>query len=262
MRSLRFAHRVLSAATLSLGLVASATVAAAGTTTVNAPSYGGELSVSDILSGVYGEAFSASGDNFTSTSFSAIRIDDFGIGGPLSTTGAQGSADDKVWDGEFAKASARGRYAGYDQSFGYIDGASGGIYHNLFDTVGYGLSPSVTGEAVDINAIGQFRLARNGQNGVFSSLETDNLDGLDHMVTYQIQGLADASNFVTWMVFFEDLNMIQGGEHAQWSDRDFNDLAVELKAAAVPLPPAALMGLVGLAVPMGMNVAKRYRRKA
>jgi len=258
MRSSRF-NSIVKSAAMAVGLVAGVSSAQAGVTTVQAPIYGGELSIAQILSGVYGETFAASGEDFVSAGITAKRMDDFGIIGPLSTTGAVGSAADEVWQGSFTKATAKARYAGYNQEFGYIDGESGGTYTKLLDVVGNGTAPAVTGEAVDINVPGLFRLARGGQNGVFSSKALDNADSLDHMVTYQIQGLADAGSFVSWMVFFEDLNQIAG---VQSSDRDFNDLAVELKAAVVPLPPAALMGLIGLAIPAGMNVAKRFRRKA
>lgn len=252
----------LKAAAASVGIAMGAASAQAGYTTVKNPMYAGELSIGQILSDVYGQSFNASGKNFVGTTMTARRVDDFlkPSSGVMATLGEVGSAADQVWTGSFHKATAKARYAAYDQKFGYIDGASGGTYHNLFDVTGTGTNVEGSTGVIDLD--GEFRLARDGQNGVQSSKNADNLDGLDHMVTYKIEGLSDGWKFVTWMAFFEDKNAIKTGPNQQFSDRDFNDLAVELKATAVPLPPAAVMGLLGLAIPAGMNVAKRYRRKA
>jgi len=260
MGTSRFVSRALKAAAVAVGLALGASSAHAGLTTVNSPIYPGEMSIKTILGDIYGQSFNAVGKNLVGSTITAKRVDDFlkPSNGVLNTLGSVGSAADQIWDGKVNKATAKARYAAFDQKFGYIDGASGGSYHNLFDVTGYGTA--VTSDTVSIDIDGPFRLARNGQNGVQSSRNVDNADRLDHMVTYKIEGLVDGWKYTTWMAFFEDKNSIKGGPNAQFSDRDFNDLAVELKATAVPLPSAALMGLVGLAMPAGVKLARRYRK--
>jgi hypothetical protein len=57
------------------------------------------------------------------------------------------------------------------------------------------------------------------------------------------------------MLFWEDL---RGSFASGASDRDFNDLAVEIRATPVPLPGADILAAIGFA---GVSVL-RYRRKA
>jgi hypothetical protein len=236
--------------------------ASAGTTTIHTPPID-ELSQSQILSGIYGGTFASSGDNFTNGTLSALRVDDYlSINGIMQlVTGAPGAAADQVWANGIVSAVAEARYAAYEQSFGMIAGASGGSYEALFSVTGTGFG--VSGQtSAPLDLTGEtFRWARSGDNGVHSSRNRDNLDHLDHMVTYQIEGLNDG--YTTWMLFFEDKNNIWFGRNAQCSDRDFNDLAIEIKAwspQAVPLPAAAWMALSTLGGTGVFGGLKRLRR--
>ena len=80
------------------------------------------------------------------------------------------------------------------------------------------------------------------------------MDGLDHMVTYQItgEGLIDlgyAADATVWLLFWDDQNF-------PGTDRDFNDLTIEIVAVAmsVPLPASVVIAGVGL---FGMMLRRR-----
>jgi hypothetical protein len=77
----------------------------------------------------------------------------------------------------------------------------------------------------------------NGTGDRWSSLEANNVDPgyQDHMVTYKV---VYPDGHFSWWVFWEDLS------HAENSDRDFNDLAVEI--TCIPAPAAVLLGAIGL----------------
>jgi len=228
--------------------------ASANLTTVQAPA-AGEKSQAEILSHVYHVTFLPAVDNALSYTsgpggITATRVDDFLAGGGQGTdlhlvnVPAPGNTDQQWVDG-IASVTAEARFAAYSQRFGYDDG---GGYVNLFD---------VTGSQYDVwgGNTHQFSLgvpwnwARSGQGGTFYSQESRN-NHEDHMVTYQITGLPDPGRAV-WMLFWEDLP-------SSCSDRDFNDLAVEVSATPVPLPGADILAMIGFA---GVSVL-RYRRKA
>lgn len=229
------------------GLVLAAGNAMAGFTPVNAPSTAGELSHEQILEGIYGGDFTPSGVNYSNGGVTATRVDDFGVGGMLNLAlGGPGAADDAVWNDGIAAAAAEARFAGFDQNFGYFNGASGGAFTQLFATSGSGFAVSGSG-LVDFTG-GTWRWGRTGGPNVHSSLGSENADAVDHMVTYRITGLGSET---TWLVFFEDKNV--GDPEA---DFDYNDLVVEIRA--VPTPMAAGMGAIGLAGVTGI----RRRRTA
>lgn len=226
-----------------VGVSAAFSVAAttlAGHTTINAPA-SGELGHESILEGIYGGDFSSSGLDFTgsgaSAGISALRMDDFGIGGPLDAASATvGGADDEVWTGGSITATAKARYAGDNQSFGYFGGASGGSFTPLFAVGSSGFSVTGSG-AIDFGG-GDWRWGRGANAaGPHSSLAADNPDGADHMVTYMITGLSNGAAR-TWLLFFEDRNQPHG-------DFDYNDLVVEVQA--IPTPMAAGLGAAALA---------------
>lgn len=239
------------AAFCSAGLFASS--ALAGFTTVmgltGATGPAGEPTHEAIFEGVYGGAFTLSGNDFigsgASAGITAVRVDDFGIGGMMNLNGAAGDADDGVWTDGVVTIEAAARYAGFSQSFGFFDGASGGTYQNLFNTsgTGFGITGGTTFAAATWTTGNIWRWGRSGTNGPHSSLAGDNVDGRDHMVAYQILGLG----VKTWMLFWEDLNT---GQNPDW---DYNDLAVELRVVnVIPLPAplglaaAGMLGVLGV----------------
>lgn len=209
-----------------------ATVAVAGAalpahaafTGVNAP-YPGEASHGEILSTVYGGTFSADGENFVNGSgVVATRIEDGG---------------DELFDSSVISADARAVFADHDQSFGYIDGESGGSFTELFSVSGYGFGASGTTAGTSIE--GPFRFARNGSEGILASSQaTDNPDDADQMVTYLISG--EGIGEPIYALFFED-------NAFGVADRDFQDLVVEVRgigATIIPTPAAFGAGLVML----------------
>ncbi|HVZ93422.1 MAG TPA: hypothetical protein VG797_02825 [Phycisphaerales bacterium] len=239
-----------------LAVIGAAASANAGLIGVNAPP-SGEASHQQIITSTYGGSFSgAPATGFTgsgaSSGISIVRTEDFGNGGTRNVNGVGSVSDDTIWAGGIISARAIGRYAGYNQTFGYLSGSGNSLtYNNLFN-VG-GSETGVSGSVTDINlgslTGGSWRWARSGDNGVHSSRPSDNVDGLDHMVTYRVNGLNNGK--ITWLLFFEDLN------ESQCPDWDYNDLAIEV-TTTVPTPGAVtLAGLSGLLVVAGRRRKSR-----
>ena len=249
---MRKTHRGIQALLVTATISVWAGTASANLTTVHAPA-AGEQSQYQILSHVYGGTFLAAVNNapsYTNGPVTATRVDDFLAGGGQGTdlhlvdVPAPGNTD-QLWVDGIAIASAEAKFAAYSQKFGYD---VGGGYVNLFDVTGS--QYAVSGSASHQFSMGvPWNWARSGQGGNFYSQESRN-NHEDHMVTYQITGLPDPGRAV-WMLFWEDLP-------SSCSDRDFNDLAVEVRASAVPLPGADILAMIGFA---GVSVL-RYRRKA
>lgn len=242
-------HALLVLALLSTG----ATIAQANLTPVRPP-FGTEATHSSIFSNYYGGVF-APGPNgapsYTNGAITATRVDDTigktGIGNNLNlVSGAPDSATtDQRWEDGIAITAAVARFAGYTQEFGYDEGNG---YVKLFDVAvngsgGYNVSGSGSyhfTEGVPWNWV------RGGTGQRYYSENGRNSDGLDHMITYQITGLR--SSDTVWMLFWEDR---PGAFRSAGSDRDFNDLVVEIRASVaniVPVPGAALLGGLGMAI--------------
>ena len=232
-RSLKFGTGSLLAA---LGLSLGAAEAQAGFTTINPPR-GEEKTQEEILEHVYGGDFIASALNFSNGTISASRIEDTDTG-----------LTDQIWSDAVVSATAEAVFAKYGQSFGYLAGTDDSTYTNLFDVAGKGFDAA--GSATVDLSNQTWRWARNGETGVRSSQDSDNRNDRDHLTTYEIAGLDDGAT--TWLLFWED--------KAINSDRDFNDLVVELKTASatpLPLPPAAWMGLSTL---LGGGIVSQLRK--
>lgn len=206
-----------------------------------------EATFIEILEGVYGGTFTGAnskdfGDtSYTNGTITLTRIEDYNVGSPLNLlTGAPGAANDQVWQDGVVDVVAEARYAGVAQKFGYYDAADTSSYTELFSVAGAGLA--VTGSAANVSLGSQFGWVRKNDSpddsGPHFSVDSDNKDGLNHMLTYQITG-PGVPGVNAYMLWFEDLN--DGDPGADW---DFNDLVVEVRV--IPAPAAALLGLLGL----------------
>lgn len=227
----------------------------------------GEMNFREILDGIYNNGVSTftgeefGGGGYTSgIGISAYRVDDFGSpGGSLNiitghgNTGTPGSSSalDQLWNDGIATITGEAKFAYFSQAFGYTDA---GGYHELFEVpVGHSgfFEPVIQIFNVDLTGPG-WRWDRSDANGDATpgarhwssdqSLNTD--DHVDHLITYEILGLG--GNDKTWLLFWDDQH---GG-----GDRDFNDLVVEIRAAVVPAPAAAWLGLLGLTL---VSLSKR-----
>ena len=216
-------------------------------TTVYPTPHAGELGHEAILEGIYLGDFMASGNDFIGVGalagINAIRVDD-GLDprGILDVVmGGPGSAPDQVWGYGNVTATAEARYAGFTQQFG-IDRGQG--VEVLFDVAGSGLNATGTA-TIDLSSDTWVWVRRDtdGTNPYYSE-DAWNHDQLDHMVTYNMQGL-DTDETV-WQVFWEDLPGPGGGCHQ--SDRDFNDLVVEIRAVPEPATIALLLAAAPFAI--------------
>lgn len=229
-----------------IGIAVIVLVAQAAHADFTAPINTGEISQVDLLSGIYGETFSAvSGTyNFASASYTATRVEDFADGGTASTVGNNlellgnpvAGDTDQLWNDGVTEVVAEARYAGYSQGFGFNTGSGDTqvfqVQGSKFDVTGSGV--------VDVRGQEGFRWVRtDGQQSPQYSTVADNADGIDHLVTYLISGPSGwHTGVTTWLLCWDD--QLNGG------DRDFNDLVVEVRA--VPIPPAVVIGILGLGV--------------
>jgi hypothetical protein len=151
-----------------------------------------------------------------------------------------------------ATAIIRGKYAGFTEVFGYLPGSSGSTFVPLINVTQNGPlnGPSAQFGIAASGADFRFGIDPNGplaDPGVWSSLQTDNSDGMDHMVTWLITGnLGHPDNVIGgYLIAFEDLPRLQ-------SDRDYQDLIVEVRGVqdgVVPEPSSLFLlgaGLAGL----------------
>ncbi len=210
----------------------------AGFSSIRKSKTASEANQEQILEHVYGGDFVKNGNDYSNGTVTATREDD---------------STDQVWNTDITSARALAAFARKRQSFGIDSGASGDTFQKLFDVTGRDFaatgSSTVTGEG------SSFRVARGGQNGskpVYTSLNADNSDGRDHVVSYKLSGGGTNGKFV---LFFEDL----AGNR---SDFDYNDLVVEASTAGssavlIPLPAAAWSGLTGL---LGLGVMAGFKK--
>ena len=215
----------------------------------------GEPGFTSILNTIYSGSFSQAGLDYQDTILGIYvqRMVDSTDSNPLNdgvnmnvVSGPAFGATDQIWDDGSSKIYAKARYASYAQNFGYNTDIVGpdGIYEtwNYLFSVNQGYvqtgqaSPDLTGF--------DWTWGRQGTT-VNSSYAADNPDTPtpdDHMLTYQVTGLADQGSWTVWLLRWDDQTINSGFG----SDRDFNDSVVEIRA--VPVPAAVLLGMLGLGV--------------
>jgi hypothetical protein len=177
-------------------------------------------------------------------------------------------AADKVWVATAGSVGVTFLGAGYTNGFGVVDGASGGTYSQLFVAPsGFStVSPPSPSADFDLNGVGdpsqfEFRFAINTNNrypglpgALYTSLNSDNIDGQDKMVTWKITGGALKGSYI---IGFEDLSLPIDG----WNDKDYEDMILFVSGAAPKaVPEPGTMALLGTGV-LGL-VAWNRRRKA
>jgi hypothetical protein len=265
--SKRVGRRLIPSIFCLVFAVAQAEKARGELTTIN-PAFPGEASLPQILSQTYGGSFTSEvGDptDLTNGSLTALRIDD-GSPSVVPTVTPDGTntleplgGSDELWQGDVESAQVIGLFAADTQAFGFIPDASGNSYQQIFAASGYGYAATgsaSSGTSLVSSDSGVFRFARTGNDGnIMSSLDQDNSDGMDHMVTYEIQGLGN--NLNTYVLAFEDTPLQDGG------DFDFNDLVVQITGpaavqsedpATTPEPGTTLAGAA-----MTLLLARRRR---
>jgi hypothetical protein len=225
---------------LAMSVVAAAAVSVSAATVRVYPPRPGELGHREILDALYGGSFSAQDVDYVNGGLtgavSAIRQEDFlfPMGVMSLTAGDDDSAADALWtDGSFT-AFAVARYATEPHQFGFDRGSG---YEHLLTATGTGVNVS-EGTSMDLTAeTWSWVLEGTGCQGVFYSEPQRNSDRHDHMVTYRIDGLD--RDGATWLLFWED----EAGFFGLGSDRDFNDLVVEVRTA--PEPASVAMMILG-----------------
>jgi hypothetical protein len=201
-----------------------------------------EPNLQQILSHVLGGDFVADGNNFTNGIVTAQRVDD---------------NNDQQFSGHVFDAKAVARFSGYTQAFGLFDQS----FHKSFDVTGtdYNVTGSATLDLTHGSAVG-----RAGDSGIDSSVDSQNGDGRDHLVTYKIAG--ESSSETTYMLFWEDLDF-SATRFGRRTASDFNDVVIEMTADdhggnLIPLPPALASGATMLGAGLIKLLLPRRRTTA
>jgi hypothetical protein len=148
------------------------------------------------------------------------RVEDFGA-----------FPSDQIWRQVSAgSATARARFASLSHRFGYFANGSGTTFTALFDVSAPSsgiLDPGGPTATFTVPSP-TFRLALRVLSGstitnTWSSQESDNGDGRDHLVAWRIAGPGDR-----YVVAWEDLSISSPSS----SEPDFNDLVIELQGVA------------------------------
>ncbi len=161
---------------------------------------------------------------------------------------------------------AQAKYAAYSQVFGYIPGVTGGSFVPLFTVQGSGYAADLTITLSGNSVPGKdtMPLLRWGDDPVhpsgspdpplWSSLQSDNADGVDHMLTWKITGNAGHPDNVigNYVIAWEDLDF------RGLTDKDYNDLVVEIHGAA-PVPEASTLILFGSGLSGLLFIARKKR---
>jgi hypothetical protein len=235
---------------VGVGLLVGAPRAQAGYTAVKQPKRAAGASHEQILEHVYGGDFVADAAGLSFSNQSGVTVT------RLQDDGA--AADNAGLGGRTFDARAVAAFAGKPKTARYF---GAGVGRDA------GQAVAVSGRAFDVSGTGPVMggdlnlTARRGHaQRTISSVASANRDGMDHLVTYEVKG-ASGQQAPVYLLCWED-------KFARRSDRDFNDVVIELQAAEaaarapltqpllIPLPPAAWPGLGGL---LGGGIVWRLR---
>jgi hypothetical protein len=223
----------------------------------------GEASHAQILSQIYGGSFTKTSLNYSNGTISALRVydhDDAQMSMNLLTPTLTNQVD-QIWTDGIATVTAEAKYASLHQSFGWNGGGgTGSTFHALLTDADIAAGTEVTlpihGDFLwgswptqryewKKDADNQYYWYDNvdtcwhrdwPQEQKWWSLVSKNPDGLDHFVTYKIEGLGGSAT--VWMIFMEDLTKSS-------SDKDYNDFVVEI--SAIPEPATLFLLAAGVA---------------
>jgi hypothetical protein len=237
---------------LAGALLVGAPAARAGYTAVKQPKRAAEASHERILEHVYGGDFVSDAAGLSFSNESGVTVTRLEDDGP--------TAGDASLAGHTFNARAVAAFPGKRRTASYFGSNS---------APGAGQVVGVAGRAFDISGNGQVSgselsiTARHGRSQrSFSAVASGNRDAMDHLVAYEVKGVSGQQAPV-YLLCWED-------KFARRSDRDYNDLVVELQTAEaaarapltqpllIPLPPAAWPGLGGL---LGVGVFARFRKR-
>ena len=157
---------------------------------------------------------------------------------------------DGTWFPANGRTTAQAKFADFTQEFGYIPDVNKDFIFNdpfvsLFTVAGNGINLGGPTATLNSGNVGFLWAIDPSGAPLWTSLPSQNSDGLDHMVTWRI---IDRPN--TWVIAWEDLPGL--------GDQDFNDLVVEVSIAPVPIPSAILLLGSGLVAMIGIKRRVKY----
>lgn len=152
---------------------------------------------------------------------------------------------DQIWNTDCV-VSAKAKYAGQNQSFGWDEGALNGTnYNQLLTDADIILGTNVLVNTGEVSFLWGLKSTGSMGNYLWWSKTSLNYDGKDHMVTYRIEGLN--TDCEVYLLFFEDLPKYDYKGHTL-ADWDYNDFVVEI----CQIPEPASIALLGLGVIISM----------
>jgi len=218
------------------------------------PKRHGEVGHEQILEKVYGGDFVADPTGLSFSNGSGVTVTRLEDG--------SGSSTDAQWYGKSISARAVAAFSGRRRTAGYFAATSGGDARRIFEASGRKFDVTGAGSSgAPVDGELLLESGRGRRTKVFSSAVASNSDGNDHLVTYQVTGTGQPAS--VYLLCWE-------GKFARQSDRDYNDLVVEVQAAEIasrapftqplliPLPPPAWTGLAGL---LGLASVSSFRRR-